>query len=174
MSWFLLSSNFLVSLSPYSHFKNKWWRPQVIIAISEKKDKTGYSYSWIFFSIYLCTTYFISLVTSYKMRQKCLPRKIRRSTKLRCVQHSPELFARSTNVSVLDSLIFPAKSTCGKGKLVFARFPVPIKVMPVKMIIVFIQNLNCRDINKWMGFCTGTVFTEKNMAHLLVTNSLFG
>ena len=35
-------------------------------------------------------------------------------------------------------------------------------------IIFFIQNSNCIYVGAWMGFCIGTVFTEKNMLHILV------
>ena len=39
------------------------------------------------------------------------------------------------------------------------------------MVVSFIQNSNCIDI---LGFCIDAVFTEKNMAHILVTNLLPG
>ena len=42
------------------------------------------------------------------------------------------------------------------------------------MIISFIQNSNCKDITKWMGFCIGSGFTEKRLAHISVTRSLAG
>ena len=41
------------------------------------------------------------------------------------------------------------------------------------MIISFIKNSNCID-NKRMGFGIGGVFTEKKLAHILVTSSLSG
>ena len=55
------------------------------------------------------------------MRRTCVTRKVRRSIKVRGVRRSPEFFARSTDVRVPKTLIFPVLSTCGKGKLVFAR-----------------------------------------------------
>ena len=43
------------------------------------------------------------------------------------------------------------------------------------MIISFIQNSNCIDISKLMGFCIGSLFSEKKIWHIiLVTNSLSG
>ena len=66
------------------------------------------------------------------MTQAFVPRKIKSSTKLRCVQSSPERFARSTNFSVPETQIIPAQSTWSKGKLMFARLPVSMRVVPVK------------------------------------------
>ena len=87
-----------------------------------ERKKTGYSCTWIYFNIYLCLTYFIWFIMSYTMKRTCVPRKVRRSTKLRGVQRSLELFARGTDFRVPETLISPAQSTCGKGKLVFVRF----------------------------------------------------
>ena len=80
----------------------------------------------IYFNIYLCITYFIWFMTNYTMMWTCVPRKVRRNPKLRGVRRSPELFARSTDFRVPETLIFPAKSTCLQEALVL------IKVVPVK------------------------------------------
>ena len=60
-----------------------------------ERKKTGYSWTWIYFNIYLCMVYFIWFMTSYTMRRTCVPCKIRRSPKLRGVRRSPEFFARA-------------------------------------------------------------------------------
>ena len=52
----------------------------------------------------------------------CVPRKVRRSPNLRGVQRSPEPFERSTDFRVPETQISIAQSTCGKWKLVLARF----------------------------------------------------
>ena len=61
-------------------------------------------------------------MTSYTMRQTCVPLKVRSDTNLRGVQRFPEFFASDTGFRVPETLIFIAKSTCRMGKLVFARF----------------------------------------------------
>ena len=119
ISWFLSSSTFSESSTTHSH--SKMTCSSCNYTIWERK-KTGYSCTWIYFSIYLCITYFIWFITSYRMRQTCVPCKVRRSPKLHRVRHSPRLFTRSTDFCVPETLIFPSQSTCGKGKLVFARF----------------------------------------------------
>ena len=128
-----------------------------------KKQLDGYSCTRIYFNIYLCITYFIWFMTSYTMRRTCVPRKVRRSTELRGVRRSPELFARSTDFRVPELLIFPVLSTCGKWKLVFARYSAN-----------YFLHSNCTYISKWMSFCIGAVFSDKNMVHLLVTSLLSG
>ena len=42
-------------------------------------------------------------MTNYTMSRTCVPRKVRRSLKLRGMQRSPELFARSTDIRVPES-----------------------------------------------------------------------
>ena len=64
---------------------------------------TRYSCTWIYFNIYLCITYFIWFMTNYTMSRTCVPRKVRRSLKLRGMQRSPELFVRSTDFRVPES-----------------------------------------------------------------------
>ena len=39
ISWFLWRSNFYESKTSHSHSKNKWWRTQVVIILSEKEKK---------------------------------------------------------------------------------------------------------------------------------------
>ena len=56
------------------------------------------------------------------MKRTYVPHKVTRSPKLRGVQRSPELFARSTDSRVPETQISPAQSTCGKEKIVLARF----------------------------------------------------
>ena len=114
--------NFLRSLTPHSHSRNKWWLTQVVIILPEKEKKTGCSCTWIYFNIYLCKNYFIRFMISYTMRRTCVPNKVRRSPKLRGARRSPGLSARSTDFRVPDTQISPAQSTFGKGKLMFARF----------------------------------------------------
>ena len=48
-----------------------------------------------------------------------------------------------------------------QGEISICKVLVLIKVVPgERMIISFIENLNCID-SKWMGFFIGAVFTEK-------------
>ena len=95
----------------------------VVITLSEEgKSWTQLSCTWIYFNIYLCITDFIWFITSYTMRETSVPRKVWMSTKLRGLQRSPELSARSTEFCVPEILISIAQSTCGKGKFVLARF----------------------------------------------------
>ena len=71
---------------------------------------------------YLSLHNLIWFMTSYTMRQTCVPLKVRSGTNLRGVQRFPEFFASDTGFRVPETLIFIAKSTCRMGKLVFARF----------------------------------------------------
>ena len=113
-------------------------------------------------------------MTSYRMRRKRVPRKIRRSTKLHRVQRSPELFVRSMNFSVPKTLISPAQSTFGKEKLVFPRFPVPIKVVLVKNNYFLHPKFELHRCQQMNVSVLAQSLLKKNIAHILVTNSLFG
>ena len=106
------SQSFQEQVLTYSSFNYIIW----------ERKKTGYSWTWIYFNIYHCITYFIWFMTGSKMRWGYVPRKVRRSPKLRGVRHSPEVFARNTEFRVAEILISPGQSTCSKREPVLARF----------------------------------------------------
>ena len=55
-----------------------------------------------------------------------------------------------------------------QGEISICKVLVPIKVVPRKN-----DYSNYID-SKWMGFCIGAVFTEKNLSRIIVTCSLPG
>ena len=130
---FLLSSNFWEFLIPHSHSKKHWWCAEVVFTLSEKEKKTGYSCTRIYFNIYLYIAYLIWFMASYTMRRTCIPRNVRRNTKLRDVRPSPE-FLRGTRTFVYQSIcvFLSSPEYLRQGKISVCKVLVLIKVVPVK------------------------------------------
>ena len=61
-----------------------------------------------------------------------------------------------------------------QGEISVCKVPVPIKVLPVKNDYFLYQTFELHRYQQMNEFCICVVFTEKSMAHLLVTSSLFG
>ena len=72
-------------------------------------------------------------------------------------------------VGILTFFPIQVFSTCGKGKLVYVRVNCKVLV-PIKEVLI--KN-DYFLYPKSMAFCIGAVFTERNMAHVLVMRSLF-
>ena len=117
--WVFIKLKFLGILNSSQSFEEQVMTcSNCIYTIWEKKlDAALREFISIFIFIYLSFTRFM---TSYTMRRTCVPRKVRRSPKLRGLWRSPELFYEEYGLSYTRNS--PTESTCGNGKLLFASF----------------------------------------------------
>ena len=123
----------------------------------------GYSYTWIFFNIYLSTIYSISYMVRYTKKQKCVPPNITRSTKLWDAQRSSELTFRSKDF-VPESLFFPVLKKAESNFLILVSLGGTIMVCTgekfLKIHLFFKTHLFCKLLTNETNFplCT---FKEK-------------